>query len=262
MLVFLCEDDFETILCGIYDAWCIKAHDQVRLAIKTSYQQMLFCEYQEVKREEEKAAKVIRSVKIKLSEEYFGRLYQIFLSCDEEKADIMYRFLLKGFTYGKRALDMLQDKDIMRAFELTRAVGRESHHILEFLRFDQMQNGVYVAKINSKNQVLPMIAEHFSDRLNPEHFLIYDENRGEAVVHPAGKPWFLMKLSKKEWDTIFLRLKEDQKNQVRKGEDYTLLWKLFVDTIAVEGRINPKLQRQMLPYRYRDYMPEFGGESV
>ena len=56
MLVFLCEDDFETILCGIYDAWCIKAHDQVRLAIKTSYQQMLFCEYQEVKREERKSS--------------------------------------------------------------------------------------------------------------------------------------------------------------------------------------------------------------
>ncbi len=257
MLVLLCADDFETILCGIYDAWCQKDHSQVRLELLETCQRELFCDYREVEREEIKAEKVIRSVKRTLSEEYFGRLYQIYLSCDSEKADIMYRFLIKGFAYGRRALDMLQDRDMARAFELTRFVGNESHFIVEFLRFEKMPNGIYAAKINPKNHVLPTIADHFSDRLNPENFLIYDENRGVAVVHPAGKPWFLMKLKKEEWRSVFQKMEGERQGDTDGKEDYRDLWKLFVDTIAVEGRINPKLQRQMLPYRYRGHMPEF-----
>lgn len=257
MLVFLCEDDFETILCGIYDAWCENNHSGVRLEIKSFSQRELFSEYREVQLEEEKAEKVIRSVKRKLSGEFFEHLYQIFLSSDGEKADIMYRFLIKGFAHGKQAFYMLQDEDMMRAFALTRYVRRESHSIIEFLRFEKMWNEIYVAKINPKNHVLPMIADHFSQRLNPENFLIYDENRNVAVVHPAGKPWFFIKLQAKEWKGIFQNMDGEKTYLVRDKEDYGKLWKVFVDTIAVEGRINPKLQRQMLPYRYRGHMTEF-----
>ena len=35
------------------------------------------------------------------------------------------------------------------------------------------------------------------------------------------------------------------------------LWKRFVDTIAIKERINPRLQMQMLPLRFRKYMKEF-----
>lgn len=256
MIVFLCKDDFETILCGIYDAWCQNNHNGVRLEIDACSQRELFCEYREVKREEDKAEKVIRSVKRKLSEEYFETLYHLFLSCDKRKADVMYRFLIKGFSYGEKALDMLQDKDIMQAFEMKRFVGREGHCIIEFLRFEKSWNGVYVAKINPKNHVLPIIAEHFAERLNTENFLIYDENRKEAVVHPSQKPWFFIKLHTEEWKDIFHKIDGGENDMIGEKEDYGALFKVFVDTIAVEGRINPKLQRQMMPYRYRNHMPE------
>ena len=34
------------------------------------------------------------------------------------------------------------------------------------------------------------------------------------------------------------------------------LWKRFVDSIAIKERINPRLQMQMLPKRFRKYMKE------
>jgi len=40
-------------------------------------------------------------------------------------------------------------------------------------------------------------------------------------------------------------------------ERYRALWKQFFDTIAIEGRISPKLQKGNLPLRYRKYMIEF-----
>ena len=53
-----------------------------------------------------------------------------------------------------------------------------------------------------------------------------------------------------DMDELALTYSEDEK-QLQK------LWKLFVDTIAIKERVNPKLQRQMLPLRFRKYMKEF-----
>ena len=53
-----------------------------------------------------------------------------------------------------------------------------------------------------------------------------------------------------DMDELTLTYSEDEK-QLQK------LWKLFVDTIAIKERVNPKLQRQMLPLRFRKYMKEF-----
>ena len=38
---------------------------------------------------------------------------------------------------------------------------------------------------------------------------------------------------------------------------YQALWRKFYDTIAVEGRVNPKLRRGMMPMRYWKNMTEF-----
>lgn len=40
-------------------------------------------------------------------------------------------------------------------------------------------------------------------------------------------------------------------------EEYQVLFRQFCHTITVEGRENRKLQRGMLPLRFREYMVEF-----
>ena len=42
-----------------------------------------------------------------------------------------------------------------------------------------------------------------------------------------------------------------------KSDGYRDLWKTFYQAIAIEERKNPKLQRNMMPLRYREYMTEF-----
>ena len=43
-------------------------------------------------------------------------------------------------------------------------------------------------------------------------------------------------------------------------ETYQELFKQFCDSIAIEARINPKLQMNMLPLRFRPNMTEFQGD--
>lgn len=43
----------------------------------------------------------------------------------------------------------------------------------------------------------------------------------------------------------------------RTKEEYSDLWKVFFDSIAVKERENIKLQNNNLPVKYRKYMTEF-----
>ena len=54
-----------------------------------------------------------------------------------------------------------------------------------------------------------------------------------------------------------LELPEPSEEETRFRE----LWRLFYDTIAVEGRINPKLRRGNMPMRYWQNMTEFQRDS-
>ena len=87
---------------------------------------------------------------------------------------------------------------------------------------------------------------HFADRLPLENFVIYDEKRELYGVHPAGKEWYLV--SGMEPEGLQLSEREAQ---------YQELFTMFCQIIAIKQRKNLKLQLQMLPLRFQEYMVEF-----
>ena len=68
MVVFLCGEQFDHILCAVYEAWDSGlGHKNVKLRFNTCGNLEMFCQYQEVPLDEEKAKKVLRSVRSKIS---------------------------------------------------------------------------------------------------------------------------------------------------------------------------------------------------
>ena len=104
MTIFVCRDDFNSILCGIYDAWMSRAgHENVRLETReegNGKTRWLFAEYREVQEASWKAEKVAAAVRKKISYEVYTWIYRAAMSCQEGKADKIYRFLVKGFKAG------------------------------------------------------------------------------------------------------------------------------------------------------------------
>ena len=90
---------------------------------------------------------------------------------------------------------------------------------------------------------------HFANRLPNEDFAIYDEHRKYYAVHPKGKQWYLVRGE--------LPFSKDQEIYSDKEADYQMLYRHFCQSIAITERKNPKLQRNMLPLRFRTYMTEF-----
>lgn len=63
MVIFICKDDFDSILCGVYDAWMSRlGHDNVRLQLQGAYNMELFAKYRDVQVTEEKVDKLIHCV--------------------------------------------------------------------------------------------------------------------------------------------------------------------------------------------------------
>ncbi len=256
--VFLCEDSQEGILTGVYDAWeeAVKSgrgHESCRLATCES-QQELFCSYRTVRTSPQKAEKVIRTLRKRLGEEVYMRLCYAMASCEQDKAEAVYKTIVEGLsmTKGERVLDKVTNPYVARTFDLQRSVWCELHHEYGFARFRELANGVLLSKITPKNNIAMFLAPHFSDRFPLENFIIYDVNRHLAVFHEKGKAWYLMDA---------LELDEEAAKKVSTEEEYyQRLFRLFCRTIAIESRENRELQRQNLPLRFRGNMPEF--ESV
>lgn len=211
----------------------------------------LFCTYRDTPPDAEKAEKVIRTLRRRLGEDVYECLCYAMASREPDKAEAVYKTIVAGLSMkqGYRALDKVTDPYVARCFDLKRSVGCEIHRELEFLRFQELENGVLLAKVRPKNDVLMYLGPHFSDRLPLENFLIYDINRRKALFHEREKEWYMMDA---------LELDHEMAGRISTEEEYYQgLFRMFCRTIAIESRENRALQRQFLPLYFRDLMPEF-----
>ncbi len=251
--IFVCENSVDGIFTAIYKAWSSGyGHANCKLQEQSTaygYANIeLFSEYISISTDFDLSMKVARSIKTKLSEEIFEMVYKTAISDQVGKADLIYRFLILGFAKGPTIVNQLNNEIVNRLFKISRNVSGEVHHFLGFVRFAEQENGLLTSIIHPKNNVISLIMPHFVDRLSTERFLIYDEDRKIAALHSPGKPWILSQI---DFD------KEDLNRVSFEEDDYQSLWKSFFEHIAIQERINPKLQRNNLPLRFRGDMVEF-----
>lgn len=264
MHIFVCEDSLNGILTGIYDAWNYKvAHrtslreDEIELSCKEPENYSLFDEYESVPPSVTKAGKVRTTLTSRFGIEFYMVLANAILATELhekrgalDKANAVYKTVVFAFAkpsatatpYGARVLHYLGTPCVARVFELSRSIQNEAHHLLGFLRFQELENGVLLSTIHPKNDCITILANHFTDRLPQENFMIYDENRKTAALHAAGKDFILVDASELD-EELLHRFSE-------KEEAYQKLWKAFFESIAIEARTNPELQAQNIPKRF------------
>ncbi len=250
--IYECEDTLEGMLSGIYQAWDVSyGHDYIHLTVPAaggSETMLLFSEYHTVVPDAGQAQKVIRTICKKTSGEVCEKLLGALYSANPEKADAVYHVLPKAFRMGKQVIGDLADPYVQAVFEMNRAVRNEAHEYLGFLRFEEQQNGVLLARFSPKNDLLELVAPHFVDRFPGENFVIYDTKRKKAAFHQKNSPFIIREFLEEEFVKFFqISQKEAQ---------FQAMWRLFFETIAIEERENRKLQRNLMPYHYRTYMTE------
>ena len=256
-VVLLCEDSLEGIFSGVYEAYRRHFRPQsAHLRTEEIGNYSLFTEYIEIETEAAKAKKVMRTLRERFGMEAYMAVCQAAASYQTGKADAVYHTIARGLhkKYPKQIMGDLTDDAVRKVFELSRAVNNEVLHWRGFLRFEELEGGILFARIGPKTDILTYLAPHFADRFPQENFMIYDENRAQLVLHPAGGEWYKTQL------TV-----NDAESAMAKGElpyseteqEYQELFRYFCHKIAIKERENRDLQRGMCPLRFQYYMPEF-----
>ena len=174
---------------------------------------------------------------------------------------------------GKHALSDITHPAVEPLVRIARAVGNERHYMMQFLRFTQVEGGVWVARCAPKASVVPLLMDWFSARFNTQPFVIYDEAHRLAGVYEG------LQTESRSIEAASDRVKGGAKNRrstwylVRTDildtppptSDEVLMsraWNRFYDTIAVESRYNPELRRQNMPKRLWKHITEMRQDGV
>lgn len=254
--ILLCSNSMEGIFSGIYYAYEHRFNPQTtHLMVEDEAENCLFSTYHQIENNEEHFIKVRRTLMDRLGTRVFEGLCRAMAVEEEGIADAVYHTVVKGlgkgYNNGPRVLDDLADKYVQRIFAYARKSSNEIHYFKEFLRFQELRGKepVLYSRIGPKTNIVTFLGPHFADRFPNENFIIHDCWRNFFLIHPKQKEWYVI-VSHDYEKELFKRFSVEEYT-------YQNLFKSFHETIAIKERINPKLQMNMLPLRYRDFMVEF-----
>ena len=249
MRIYTCAPEWEAMLTTIYEAWSSKlGYENVKLLLEPVSQYTLFDEYVHVDADSEKATKFVDAISQKISGYFYRQMAMTAMAYEEDVLDNIYHMLILGFAFGSKALDMMQYKDVVRNYEIRTRVCREANRFQEIMRFHQVGN-VYVAHFEPKSRVIEYLGPVFQDRMPSENFMIIDDVHKISLIHVADSPYFIRQLSEDEFSRSLI---SEEMN-----DEYTDLWKVFFNTIAIKERENYKCQMTHFPLWARAHAVEF-----
>lgn len=243
-VIYYYDGSFDGLLCCVFESYD-KKEVPMDIILPDAPQTMLL-PTKEIVTDLEKASRVLLSIPKKMGTAALDFVRRAFLTCLDHKEWNILLFLRLGYSYGPQVMNMLADDVVNTLFKAVKHLDNESHLLKGFIRFSVF-NSALVSKIEPKNFVLPLLAQHFRERYPEEQFLIYDKTHGMALVY-------------RPYESTIIPIEDLQLPEPDAEEQsFRDLWQLFYNTIEVEGRHNPKCRMGHMPKRYWKYMTEFGG---
>ena len=253
MITLIYDDTWNGFLTAVFEAFAAKEPCLLQNARRGGVGSLL--PPKTVHEDDEKAARVLRgidnlphqkpshSAPTEPDRSFSEALYSAWLSELPGIEDSIVACLRLGF---QRQCDPLPLRQIDCAHRVNTAAKKanwEAHRFIQFVRFIEGGENLYMANIQPECDVLPLLAEHFHDRYKILRFIIQDTVRRKAIFSdPTG--WVIVEM-------------EDQLLELPKGGEFEKLWKTYFDTIANPARRNKKLQQKFVPLRFREHLTEF-----
>jgi len=131
---------------------------------------------------------------------------------------------------------------------LSQKVRREAYRMNGLVRFAKMENDLFLAVINPRFDVLPLVRRHFEKRHADQRWVIFDS------VRSYGLYFDMQETLEVRPDSGLLSLGADVCNA--HDEACRRLWKTNFNAANISERRNPKLHLRQQPRRYWQYLPE------
>ena len=243
MLYYLYDGSFEGLLTAVYEAY-YRGDRLQGIVCRQNLQYNLLDEYIMIDTDEVKSDKVYRSIYEKISWEALQHVYHVFLAEAPDAGTLIYNYLRLGWKMGNKVDLHLSDDRVLGIHTISQRVEYERHKLMGFVRFRQVEGGIFYAPVEPDNNIVELLAPHFAERLADQNWIIHDVKRELAALYNK-KDWVIADFNVGELPAI-----------TQEESEYQNLWKEFFNTLAIPSRINPKLQKQLMPRRYWKHLTE------
>lgn len=241
-VIYEYDGSFEGLLCCVFESYEKKEiPSDIVLADK---HQVSFFPTRKILTDTEKSSRVLASIPKKIGNSALEFIEHSFLTCLPEKEFYILMFLRMGYSTGPSVMNMLSNDVVNTLFKAVKHLKNESHLLKGFVRFSSF-NGWLAAEIEPKNYVLPLLKQHFCERYPEENFLIYDKTHGMLLLYEPYKA------------SIISAENMELNEPTEEEKHFRELWKLYYNTVEIEGRRNPKCRMTHMPKRYWNYLTEF-----
>ena len=244
-VIYCYDGSFDGLMCCVFESFVLK---EIPSRISAGEpEQLSFAEVQTIETVPEKSARVLKAIPNKITPNTLDLIRKMFLSCVPDKDLLITLYLHKGFRAGAKIELMLADDTVNAVNKAVFHCTHEAHLLTGFIRFSDF-GGYLAAVIEPKNKVIPLLADHFTDRFRNENFLIYDKTHRMALIYYSHKA------------EIAENIDFEMPAATAVEERYHELWKSFYRTIGIKERYNPRCRMNLMPKRFWANMTEMRDE--
>ena len=251
------DGSFEGYLCCIFQIYerKLKQVQFKRLTINDSQasdQTILFSNSLEIETVKNQADRVLAGLKKKLSGKELRQLYASFLSEQSGIEVVMLKYIKDALGSAESVRGNYTKDHILKIAQTAKMVGRESHRMEAFVRFQLTKEGLYFANVTPDFDVLPLIATHFESRYADQQWLIYDLKRNYGIYYNLNDVQFVKLSQKKSTATQSISALVFDESEMA----FQQLWKEYFKKTNIVARKNTRLHFQHVPKRYWKYLVE------
>lgn len=243
--VYLYDGSFEGFLSAVFDAWYNRKDRFGNMKAVQNATPAFTDKNIRVQTNFDKVTKVQEWIRNQLPDDTESRIYEYFLSEEEGRERRIYFYLRACNRLGKWVDSYLTDPAVADFLKAEKRFQKELHRMYQFTRFQLLAENVLFSEIGPDYNQLAGLGRFFLDRMPGQRFIIYDSKRKKAV------------LSNGTTLAMFEHFHVDSVKEEASEDSFEKLWKGYLKALTIEERRNYKLQRQVLPVKYRKYMTEF-----
>ena len=247
--IFVTDGTFDGLLTAIFESHAGKRPPSA-IEPKGVHQAGLFEAREAIATDTHKADRVWRGLKAYLGKKGRRRVLDAYLSGRPGVETLIARYVgdaIQAARAESNAADLTAQIEIGR---LSQKVRREAHRLKGFVRFQRTAANQYLALINPRYDVLPLVRKHFEARYADQEWIIYDTGRDYGLCYDGQRTRHL-RLAGADLQALERAADDEKQCQV--------LWQKYFAAVNIPQRNNPKLHRSQLPRRFWRYLPEKQG---
>lgn len=245
MAVYVYDGTWDGLMCLVYrTAEDAEIPDEI---VRTSVAERFLFEERFIENNADLAQATATVLRQRLSFRLFSDVWFALLSENEGIDLAVWHCLAAAWSeQGKAEMD-LASPFRHAVYRSAQATAKEYARFQGLVRF-QKSGGVYYARIEPECDILVLLAQHFSERLSDQKWVLHDIGRGKAALY-GNNLWTLTEMKVLNE----LHVKEEE-------EDYQTLWREFYKSTTTLERLSYKRQRTFLPKKYWKHLVEVPGE--